>query len=210
MKKIIFDLDNTLIFWKDEYIKPLYDILEQFNIYNKELADLVNFYIESYESNYNYLTKENLISHINKNCHTNLDVGFLDALLKAQEFCFSKASDELISTLEYLSGKYELYVLSNWFTDCQIGRLKNAGIYKYFKKVVGGEGYMKPHPDVFLKVLKKEEFKDAIMIGDNLDVDIKGAMNVGISSILYNYKDKDVKKDGFKIIKTMSELKEIL
>ncbi len=210
MKKIIFDLDNTLIFWEEEFNNALFETLSLYNIHNKELGNKINYYIDNYEKTNNYLTKEKLLTYINDNCSTNFDINFLDILLKKQEFCTRKASDELISTLEYLSSKYELYILSNWFTNCQIGRLKNAGIYKYFKKVEGGEGYMKPHNKAFLKVVKKEEFKNSIMIGDNFETDIKGALEVGITSILYNYKNKNIKEDGFKIINKLDELKEIL
>ena len=44
-------------------------------------------------------------------------------------------NNEVKNTLKYLSNKYELVVLTNWFTDCQQKRLEKAGILKYFKKV---------------------------------------------------------------------------
>ncbi len=210
MKKIIFDLDNTLIFWEEEFIKPLKYTLSLYNIIDEELINKINYYLDNYEKDINYLSKEILIKYINSNCNTNLDIKFLDLLLKNQEECAGKVSDELIDTLEYLSNKYELYVLTNWFTSCQIGRLKKAGIYKYFKEVQGGEGYLKPHKEAFLKILKEEEFKDSIMIGDNLEVDIKGALNIGIRAILYNYKNKDIKEDNYKVINKLTDLKEML
>lgn len=209
MKKIIFDLDNTLIFWKDEYINKLYDTLSLYNINDEKLANKINYYLDNYEKDINYLSKDILIKYINDNCNTNFDTKFIDILLKNQEECSEKLSIDLIDTLEYLSNKYELYVLSNWFTSCQIGRLKKAGIYKCFKDVKGGEGYLKPHKEAFLKLLKEEDFKDSIMIGDNIEVDIKGALNLGIDAIMYNYKNKEIKED-LKTINKLTDLKEML
>lgn len=209
MKKIIFDLDNTLIFWKDEYINKLYDTLSLYNINDEKLANKINYYLDNYEKDINYLSKDILIKYINDNCNTNFDTKFIDILIKKQEDCSETSSNELIDTLEYLSNKYELYVLTNWFTSCQIGRLKKAGIYKYFKDVKGGEGYLKPHKEAFLKLLKEEDFKDSIMIGDNIEVDIKGALNVGMDAILYNYKNKEI-KEIYKTINKLTDLKEML
>lgn len=210
MKKIVFDLDDTLIFWEKQFISALCKTLKLYNIYDDTLIKKIDNCLDNYEKNFDYLTKELLLSYINKSCNTSLDISFIDTLLKNQEECSNKASDEIIDTLEYLSKKYELYVLSNWFASCQIGRLKKAGIYKYFKKVVGGETYLKPHTKAFLKVLSEKELKDSYMVGDNLEVDIKGSIKMGMKAIYYNYKNKDVKEDNFIIINKISDLKEIL
>lgn len=209
MKKIIFDLDNTLIFWKDEYINKLYDVLSLYNINDEKLANKINYCLDNYEKDINYFSKGIIVKYINDNCNTNFDTKFLSLLLKKQEDLAELTCSKLIDTLEYLSSKYELYVLTNWFTSCQIGRLKKAGIYKYFKDVKGGEGYLKPHKEAFLKLLKEEDFKDSIMIGDNIEIDIKGALNLGMDAILYNYKNKEIKEE-LKTINKLTDLKEML
>lgn len=117
---------------------------------------------------------------------------------------------ELVDTLKYLSTKYELYVLTNWFTESQTKRLDNVGILKYFKEVVGAD-IVNPKPaiEAFNYIIKDTNLKDCIMIGDNIDTDIKGALNVGIKTILYDY--KNIYKDfAYDRITKIEELKEML
>ena len=45
----------------------------------------------------------------------------------------SPVDNNLIDTLDYLSKKYELVILSNYFTEIQENRLKNAKIYKEYE-----------------------------------------------------------------------------
>lgn len=55
LKRIIFDVDNTLIQWKDEYYKKINKPFEELKIsYTKE--DLLNVVkaIDNYEKNYEY------------------------------------------------------------------------------------------------------------------------------------------------------------
>jgi len=59
LKKIIFDVDNTLILWKDEYVLALKDAVEEFNI-NVDYKKIDNI-IESLENKYEILTKEDFL-----------------------------------------------------------------------------------------------------------------------------------------------------
>ena len=38
--------------------------------------------------------------------------------------------------LEYLAGKYNLYILSNGFPELQCHKMRSAGIDRFFKKIV--------------------------------------------------------------------------
>ena len=64
IKKIIFDLDNTLIIWKDEYLEALRKTLKKYNI--NEDANYVNDIIDSYEDYYDKYDKEKMLEIINK------------------------------------------------------------------------------------------------------------------------------------------------
>lgn len=39
-----------------------------------------------------------------------------------------------VEALEYLSSKYNLYILSNGFRELQEQKMRSAGVDKYFKK----------------------------------------------------------------------------
>ena len=74
IKKLIFDLDDTLIMWKDEYVNALKQTLKQHNINEDE--DYINNLIDNYEEHFNKYNKETLLNYINENIksHVTLDL----------------------------------------------------------------------------------------------------------------------------------------
>lgn len=206
IKKIIFDLDNTLIIWKDEYIEALRKTLKKYNI--KEEANYVNDIIDSYEDYYDKYNKENMLEIINKKIKEKINMNFMNDFLIEIGY-MSEPDEEVIDTLEYLSKKYELVVLTNWFTIPQTNRLKNAKIEKYFKEIHGGEEYIKPQKEAFIKAAGDTKTEECIMIGDSYTIDVMGAYNAGIKPIFMNPKHKE-NKNNFEEITKLSDLKNIL
>ena len=206
IKYLVFDLDNTLIEWKDEYVYTFHNVLKKLDLhYDPETVQKLNDLVADYEDTQDIYTKKNFVDFLNKNCNTNLPIEFADLLIEEQCNCF-EYNEDLVDTIKYLSTKYELICLTNWFTETQIGRLKGAGIYKYFKIVTGGDEHiLKPFKGSFDIIDNKGE---CIMIGDSLKKDIYPALELGMKAILIT-KD-DIKDDRFKVIKNITELKEML
>ena len=206
IKRIIFDLDNTLIMWKDEYLNAIYETIKQYNI--KEDYKYISSLIDEYDNKFKYYDKELLVSFINNNIQNKIDLNFLNTFLDKFEYMCEK-DDDIIEVLKYLSKKYELVVLTNWFTEPQVNRLKNIGIYKYFKYVIGGEKYIKPSKEAFLSACGEYLPDECLMIGDDYKKDIEGAKNSGLNVIFCNYNNKE-NKDKYKEIKNLRELERIL
>lgn len=208
IKKLIFDLDNTLIIWKDEYSLELKYLLEEYKVdtdYKK-----VDKIIDDLEYKHDTISKEILLNDINNNLNLNLDISFIEELEKRQSK-LSFIDDDLIDVLDYLSKKYELVILSNYFTNIQKNRLKNAKIDKYFTKVFGGDKIkLKPRPEAFLKAIYPNKKEECLMIGDSLKMDIEGALNVGLKVIAVDYFNKLPKSDKYILIDDIKKLKEIL
>lgn len=105
--------------------------------------------------------------------------------------------DGAIDLLEYLYPKYKLHIITNGFQSVQAGKLKNAKIEHYFKTITNSEmaGVKKPNPLIFEFALNlaKVSKQQSIMIGDSLEADIEGALNVGIDAIFFN--EFDIKTD---------------
>ena len=95
-----------------------------------------------------------------------------------------------IEVLEYVKQKYDAHILTNGFSDVQEIKLNNAGIAKYFDKVITSEsiGHKKPSREFFNYAFEAtgSNCKEAVMIGDNLKTDILGARNVDMRSIYFN------------------------
>lgn len=206
VKKLIFDIDNTLIKWQDRFINAMKETVIEYNL-DVDYLKLHNL-VETYEEYYNVYSKENMLNLFNKKLNLNLDISFMNDWLNKLGF-MSDIDEDVIETIKYLSEKYEIVVLTNFFTDVQINRLKNAGLYDYITKVYGGEVYIKPSKESFKIALGDTKVEEAIMIGDNIEVDIKGAINIGIDAILVDYLDK-YKNTDYKRIKEIKDLKEML
>ncbi len=93
-------------------------------------------------------------------------------------------------TLDYLSKKYKLHIITNGFNDVQPVKLSSAGIEAYFDVIVTSETSQarKPEPGIFQDALDRAGASKAesVMIGDNPKTDIHGARDFGIKTILYD------------------------
>lgn len=104
--------------------------------------------------------------------------------------------EETFRVLEALKGRYKLVLLTNGSPDLQNTKLGlTPELVQYFDDVIisGAFGRGKPDPSIFDHVLKKVNVKkeDALMVGDNLNTDIKGANSLGIKSVWINRDHKE-------------------
>lgn len=207
LKRIIFDLDNTLIMWKDEYI---YGVKEAANLSNVDIdSKRVDEIVDSFDKKYKKITKEQLLEDINKICNYNLKIDFINNLFRIQK-TFGEPDENVIQTLKYLSNKYELVVLTNYFREVQIERLKKAKIYNYFKEVYGGDYCIKPNKESYQIAISNYKKEECLMIGDNIEYDVEGAINFGLKAIACDYKNILSNTDKYIIIKDIKDLKNIL
>lgn len=119
--------------------------------------------------------------------------------------------------LDYLDGRYDMYVVTNGVSETQRNRMKISGFGKYMKDMFVSEdaGCQKPKKEFFdycfdrMPKISKEEI---IIIGDSLSSDIKGGMNAGVKTCWFNFKNAPVPEDLpiTHIIYSLEELKTIL
>ena len=201
IKKILFDLDNTLIKWENDY---KYLSIKEAGIDDIELAKKIDYATSIYEQHIDKLTRQSFVDYI-----LSLNLGLtseqINKIVDNDTNRYKKASKELIDLLEYLSNKYELLVVTNWFCDVQSKRLENTGILKYFKKVYASSEYKsKPNKEIFIAAMENNKPNECIMVGDSIEKDINPAINLGMDAILIG-EDKN-----YKSIKSVLELKEML
>ena len=117
--------------------------------------------------------------------------------------------------LRHLKEKgYKLHLITNGFEKTQWRKLDNSKLGHYFEEVITSEGSnsVKPNKEIFEYALRitGAELTQSIMIGDNLDADIKGALNAGMDAIFVNHIKADLK--GIQptyVIHHLQELEEI-
>lgn len=89
--------------------------------------------------------------------------------------------------LNYLRPNYKLHIITNGFHEIQRNKIQNAGIENFFEVVMDSEiaGVKKPNPKIFKMALAEARTlpEKSVMIGDDLEADIKGAINIGMQAI---------------------------
>ena len=112
---------------------------------------------------------------------------------------FNHLFPDTIALLEYLQPKYTLHIITNGFKEVQHGKLNQSHIDHYFQTVTNSEmvGVKKPNPKIFKHALHmaKATAEESLMIGDNLEADIMGALNFGMDAICFNYHKETLASD---------------
>ena len=124
--------------------------------------------------------------------------------------------DGAIELLEYLHGKYKLYVASNAVEEQQIKRLTKAGMLQFFGGLYVSEapGVSKPHKEFFDLCLQDMNAlpEETAIIGDSLSSDMKGGADSGLFTCWVNLKGKEVPENIHidVTVKNLYELKSML
>lgn len=109
------------------------------------------------------------------------------------DHCSSKPGvvDGAHELMDYLKSKgYRMHMTSNGFHEVQYKKLAACGLRDYFDTIILSEdaGANKPSKTFFDYALQRAEASPTttLMIGDNLQTDIQGALNAGIDALLFN------------------------
>lgn len=122
---------------------------------------------------------------------------------------------DTIEVLEYLRDKgYGLHLITNGFEETQHNKLKSSGLDKFFEVVVTSEcsNSLKPQREIFEYALNKTgaTVDESLMIGDTLDVDVLGALNIGMDAVHVNYNSLEQEVEPTYTIYHLRELKSFL
>jgi putative hydrolase of the HAD superfamily len=116
--------------------------------------------------------------------------------------------------LNYLTRKgYKLHLITNGFEETQHNKLKYSGIDSYFTEVITSEcsNSIKPKKEIFDYAFMKAKAAphESIMIGDSIEVDIQGAMNVGMDQVFVNHGCIDCTIQPTYMVHSLKELEQI-
>ena len=122
---------------------------------------------------------------------------------------------DTIEVLYYLSNKvYELHIITNGFEKTQHSKLESSGLDRFFGKVITSESSnsLKPQREIFDYALNVTgaRVEESLMIGDSVEVDIAGALGVGMDQVHVNYNDAPQELKPTYTVRQLRELKEFL
>ena len=208
-KRFIFDIDGTLLVpdwnYETEYFSSVLNSFD-FDIFFPQIADL----LVQYEKNFPKYDIDNLSRFLTDKSGVVITPDIINGWNKALSETEPVIIDGVVDTLEYLKSKDKsLVVLTNWFLEPQISRLKSSELLSYFDFIYGGEQGIKPSPEIYKIACGEYDIDSSIMIGDSLDFDVYGPSVVGMDSIFYNPKNKECDKEKVKSIGSMKKIKEM-
>ena len=221
---IFFDLDHTLWDFKKNSTLTFDYLLKKYKI-DIDLNTFLKIYIPI---NFSYwklyrdekITKEFLRHNRLKSTFQKLNLDVKDKIIDqiSDDYIFSLPNNNFlirngIFILDYLIDKYKLHIITNGFTEVQNKKIINSNLKKYFTCIVDSEtvGVKKPNIRIFKYALEvsNADPENSLMIGDNLEADILGAMNAGFNAIHFNNNNEPIHNHCM-IINDLKNLKEVL
>ena len=203
---LFFDLDHTLWDFDKNAKTTLTEIYGQFGLDIKVKAAFDDFYVQYLFHNQvlwdryhkGFISADDLkwkrmwrtlldFKIADEPLAKNISGKFLE-ILPTQKEVFPHTFE----ILDYLKEKnYALHLITNGFEKTQWSKLQHSGLDKYFTHVITSEASnsLKPKKEIFDFAMNRAgaTLKNSIMIGDNLDADIQGAMDAGMDTIFVNH-----------------------
>lgn len=227
IQQIFFDLDHTIWDFETNSKSTISELFDEFNLHSMGigLEEYIPVYLrcneycwDQYRKN---LMNKDLLRHQrfylsfkefgNPDRQLAKKVGKRYVEVSPHKTALMPGSVEI---LDYLHPKYPLSIITNGFEEIQFLKLKNSGIEKYFTRIITSEkvGKRKPEPRIFEYALQQTNClaQHALMIGDDLNTDVRGAIRSGLPAIWYNHHQHPTDDDSFLMIHHLVELRNYL
>lgn len=201
---VLLDWDDTLWDFRHNAFIALKEVFFKYQL-TRYFADFESFY-ELYEVHNKLLWKDYAAGKIDKDTlqRERFMYPFRQKGVEDERLARNIGDDFLETTIkqtglvayarelvEYLHTKsYQLIVLSNGFSEVQYRKINASGLASYIDHIVLSEdvGVQKPDPRIYSYAvqLANAPKEQIVMIGDNVETDIKGAYDFGLDSILFD------------------------
>lgn len=226
-KHLLFDLDHTLWDYDKNAAETLSELYDEYRLDEKgnfSAEQLVDVFFEINEqlwADYNtgQISKHTIRTQRFKKVFDKLGLPLqyfpVDFDYRYVNGCPEKTHTMKYAkeVLDYLLPKYKMHIITNGFNDVQSTKLEKSGLGRYFDQVITSEscGAKKPSERIFDYTLQKIEASksECIMIGDNLNTDIQGAINASIDQVYFNPTGKAHQHKVTLEISCLSDLKSL-
>ena len=187
IKALIFDLDDTLT---DRYATTRKFLSNQFDqMISPDFSTVKETFIDQVLLYQEHGYGDKLVAYQKPLSELEMSGISPEALLDNFDKNFGHTSvvhEGVPETLQLLSEKYSLAMITNSRTKWQNAKIDSAGIRKYFRKIFISEefGVEKPDRKIFDACVRSLNLKaeECLFIGDHPVKDIRGAINSGMKA----------------------------
>ncbi len=227
-KHLFFDLDHTLWDFDANAMETLHNVYEDLQLESTGINDFTLFCKQYLHHNavlwdqyhHGLITTEDLKWKRMWRTLLEFKIGSEELARKMSDYFL-----ELLPTKQNLfpytheilyhlkQKEYKLHLITNGFEKTQWRKLDSSKLGQYFEEVITSEtsNSIKPNKEIFEYALNVTGalLQESIMIGDNLDADIKGAMNAGMDAVFVNHLHIKTDINPTYIIYHLKELEDI-
>ena len=226
IKHVFFDLDHTLwdfetnsalafqkIFGEHRLNIQLDDFLtvykplnfQYWKLYREERVTKAELRYKRLKDTFDALDKE-----VTDDLIDQLAIDYIENLPKFNHLI--QGTEEI---LNYLKSKYQLHIITNGFQEVQSRKMQSTNIDHYFDQIITSEtvGVKKPNPKVFEYALTASGAQnyESIMIGDSLEADIQGAIDVGMKAIYCDFESEEPgNSENYIAVNSLVDIKQYL
>ncbi|EKB48933.1 YjjG family noncanonical pyrimidine nucleotidase [Cecembia lonarensis] len=231
MKKyqhLFFDLDHTLWDYDRNVQESLSELFEVYQLANCGITDSGKFVQSFYNVNFKLWAMYD-VGKIDKLSlrqtrfklifeNAGADPNLVPKVMEEDFMHRTSSKPHLLpytfEILDYLKPNYGLHIISNGFNESQAKKMEASGLSPYFDLVVTSEttGHKKPDPRIFQYALNRLGIKntDSMMIGDNPNSDILGAIQSQIDNVYFDPHEKGIEYQPTYTIRHLKELENLL
>lgn len=229
------DLDDTLWNFAENSLDALISLYKS-QYFLKDIFPSQQCFIDTYHKHNAQLWREYHLGNISADflkqqrfLRTLRDTSFNgDALSEASRLndiylstlvCGRKLIDGAENSLRKISEKCLVGIISNGFLNTQYHKIFNTPLHYYIQRLIISEeiGINKPDRLIFDYALRETgaDPHRAVMVGDNPETDILGALNAGWKAIYYNANRKPLPeylsgKESLFVAETLEEVADII
>lgn len=181
IKRIIFDLDGTLLNTRSDNLRAFKKICLKYKFDHSAEELYNNIELFKFMPGFSKMDfYKGLKDFLGDNFTEKVFEEFIDMLRNEATLIYSNTEE----VLKYLNNKYDVTVLTNWFYDYQIGKLKQLDLLNYFSEIHACDKIgLKPMKETFEKACFPYSFEECVIVGDSLDTDIIYPDKLGIKVI---------------------------
>jgi putative hydrolase of the HAD superfamily len=203
-KAIIVDLDNTIYPVSsigEKLFKPLFELINESGEYSGDFSEIR---LEIMRKPFQHVADQFFFSSKLKS----------DGLKLLTDATYNEPIKPFDGYQTIRKLKCKKFLVTTGFTKLQQSKIKQLGIEQDFDQIfiIDPSNSELTKKDIFRKILEDNNFDviDLLVVGDDLNSEIKAAKELGIFTVLYDFNLEHSEIENQKVIRNLTDLEAII